>query len=146
MKTTKKQENYKSQILENILSNITKEEFDVTEEKMRLAIKIAEAIKAKGFAKKSDFAKKIGKQNSEISKWLSGTHNFTTETLILLQNELDIKIIDSTVSSNVELKNIHIEIKAQSLPIHNRINKIMGLFNYYSPKPDYVHSYLYCNQ
>lgn len=145
MKAKKEQENYKSQILENILSNITKEEFDVTEEKMKLAIKIAEAIKAKGFEKKSAFAKKIGKQNSEISKWLSGTHNFTTETLILLQNELDIELINSTVTDNVELRNIHIEIKAQSLPIPNRISKIMGLFNYNSPKPDYVHSYSYCN-
>jgi transcriptional regulator with XRE-family HTH domain len=31
-------------------------------------------------------AKKLNKQNSEISKWLSGTHNFTLDTLSKIES------------------------------------------------------------
>ena len=87
MMMNKKPRTYKSPILSELIQNISKEELEKTESKMRLALKIAEAIKAKGY-NKGEFAKKINKNNSEISKWLSGTHNFTHDTLILLENEL----------------------------------------------------------
>ncbi len=39
----------------------------------------------------------MGKTNpSEITRWLSGTHNFTTDTLIDLQRVLDINLLDVT--------------------------------------------------
>jgi len=136
MKTNKKARVYNSPIVDSILSNISKEELEITEGKMRLAMKIADAIKAKGFNKKSDFAKKLNKQNSEISKWLSGTHNFTTETLMLLQNELDINLINSEIEAKVELKGFHFETKA---PNKNNSFNLSGLFNF--QKPDFVQKY-----
>ena len=139
MKTNKKARVYNSPIVDSILSNISKEELEITEGKMRLAMKIADAIKAKGFNKKSDFAKKLNKQNSEISKWLSGTHNFTTETLMLLQNELKINLINSEIEVKVELKGIHIETKA---PNKNNSFNLSSLFNI--QKPDYVQKYSFC--
>ena len=52
----------------------------------------------KGFyelKKKKDLLEAIGKDNpSIITKWLSGTHNFTVETLIDLEKALDIRLID----------------------------------------------------
>ena len=57
MKTNQKARVYNSSIVENILSNIAKEELERTESKMRLAIKIADAIESTGL-KKSEFAKK----------------------------------------------------------------------------------------
>ncbi len=57
MKTNQKARVYNSPIVENILSNIAKEELKRTESKMRLAIKIADAIESTGL-KKSEFAKK----------------------------------------------------------------------------------------
>jgi ribosome-binding protein aMBF1 (putative translation factor) len=136
MKTNKKARTYNSPIVESILSNISKEEFDITEGKMRLAIKIAEAIKASGL-NKSQFAKKINKNNSEISKWLSGTHNFTTETLLLLENELAIKLLDSEINETTALKYIHIEVEStkETKSIYNSIN----LLDF--SKPDYSNSY-----
>ncbi len=143
MKNNQTQKNYTSPILKDILSNISEDEFDATEEKMKLAVKIAEAIKTKGYTKKSDFAKKLGKQNSEISKWLSGTHNFTTETLILLQNELDIVLINSQIIDKVELKDIHIETLTTSKVNNTSFNfNVFGLFNF--PKADFTNSYTLC--
>ena len=40
-------------------------------------------IKDKGLSKK-EFADAIGKRPSEVTKWLSGQHNFTLRTLAML--------------------------------------------------------------
>ena len=91
-----KTKNNNSPVIDEILKSITKAELLQTERKMSLAIKIADAIEKNGYSK-SEFAKKISKNNSEISKWISGTHNFTFNTLILLETELDIKLINSDI-------------------------------------------------
>ena len=71
---------YTDSIIDEILSEISPDEFLMTEKKMLLAARIDDAIKARGW-QKQDLAKALHKRPSEISKWLSGTHNFTTETL-----------------------------------------------------------------
>jgi transcriptional regulator with XRE-family HTH domain len=48
--------------------------------RVALACRIDDIIKEKGF-NYSSFASKLDKQPSVISKWLSGTHNFTVDTL-----------------------------------------------------------------
>lgn len=83
----------KKDLLSELLESITPEEQSKTEKKMILATKIANAIKARGL-KKSEFAAQMGKVPSEISKWLSGTHNFTSETLMDIEKALNIQLID----------------------------------------------------
>lgn len=63
------------------------------ERRMMLAVKIAEGIKKKGLSQK-EFAEKMCKRPSEISKWLKGDHNFTTSTLFDIEDILNIHIID----------------------------------------------------
>ena len=82
---------YNSKVLDDLLSEITSEELSRTEKRMLLAARIDDAIKIKGW-KKRDFAKAIGKKPSEISKWLSGTHNFTADTLFDIERVLDIHL------------------------------------------------------
>lgn len=84
----------KKTLLNELLEGITPEEQSKTDKKMILATKIANAIKAKGF-KKSEFAEILGKQPSEISKWLSGTHNFTIDTLMDIERVLSIQLLDT---------------------------------------------------
>lgn len=118
---------YKSPILSELIENISQEELEKTESKMRLALKIADAIKAKGYGK-TEFAKKIKKNNSEISKWLSGTHNFTHDTLILLQKELDVNLVNSVIHQKMEIKNIH--IVAESTNSSNYNFNLSRIFNF----------------
>jgi transcriptional regulator with XRE-family HTH domain len=127
---------YKSLILSELIENISQEELEKTESKMRLAVKIADAIKAKGYGK-TEFAKKIKKNNSEISKWLSGTHNFTHDTLILLQKELDVNLVNSVITEKIEIRNIHIIAQSSNSP-NNNFN-LSRIFNF--NKPDYVSTY-----
>ena len=60
---------------------------------MLLAARIQDALDSNGM-KKKDLAKNLKKQPSEITKWLSGTHNFTTETLWDLEDVLEIRLVD----------------------------------------------------
>lgn len=76
-------------ILDTVLGNI-----DTKRAKsMMLAVKIAEGIKRKGLSQK-EFAEKMSKRPSEISKWLRGDHNFTTSTLFDIEDVLNIHLID----------------------------------------------------
>ncbi|MEX2409786.1 MAG: helix-turn-helix transcriptional regulator [Candidatus Paceibacterota bacterium] len=84
----------KKNLLNKLLDSITPEEQEKTDKKMILAAKIANAIKAKGL-KKYEFAEVLNKQPSEISKWLSGTHNFTIDTLMDIERVLSIKLLDT---------------------------------------------------
>jgi ribosome-binding protein aMBF1 (putative translation factor) len=136
MMMNNKPRTYKSPILSELIENISQEELEKTESKMRLAVKIADAIKAKGYGK-TEFAKKIKKNNSEISKWLSGTHNFTHDTLILLQKELDVNLVNSVINEKIEIKNIH--IVAQSSNSSNNNFNLSRIFNF--KKNVYVNTY-----
>ena len=55
------------------------------------AVLIDEALKAKGWNKKQ-LAEVMHKNPSEVTKWLSGTHNFTLETLYLIELHLGVKL------------------------------------------------------
>lgn len=48
-----------------------------------LSFRINDLMKKRGLSK-IEFAKALGKRPSEITKWLSGQHNFTIRTIALL--------------------------------------------------------------
>jgi len=84
---------YNDEALNRLFSEITPEEQAKTDAKMLLAVKIADAMKTKNWNNKR-LMKEMGKTNqSEITRWLSGTQNFTVETLIDLERVLDIKLL-----------------------------------------------------
>jgi ribosome-binding protein aMBF1 (putative translation factor) len=80
-------------LLDNLLAEITPEQQARIDRKMKIASIIDEAIKAKGF-NKTQFATKVGRKPSEITKWLSGTHNFTIETIVDIESILGIRILN----------------------------------------------------
>jgi predicted transcriptional regulator len=57
-----------------------------------IADKIDAIIKEKGMTQK-EFAKKMNKTEAEVSRWLSGTHNFTLKTIAKITNVLGESII-----------------------------------------------------
>jgi transcriptional regulator with XRE-family HTH domain len=113
---TNKPELYNSNIIDEMFGEISQEDFEKTTRKMKLAAKIADAIKSKGW-KKSEFAKIVKQQPSVISKWLSGTHNFTTDTLIDLEHILNIKLldVDQKAESVVYVRNIEVVQKIKNV-------------------------------
>jgi ribosome-binding protein aMBF1 (putative translation factor) len=84
---------YRSELIENLIHEIGPEEQESTDRKMLLAARIHDAMKAKGM-KKGQLAEVLGKRPSEITKWLSGTHNFTIETLWEIGDVLGTELIN----------------------------------------------------
>ena len=46
----------------------------------------------KGLTQK-EFARLLGKRESEISKWMTGRHNFTTQTIARIESVLGNKVL-----------------------------------------------------
>ncbi|MCC6582771.1 MAG: helix-turn-helix transcriptional regulator [Chitinophagales bacterium] len=65
------------------------------ENRMDLSFRIYNLIKSKGYTS-SSFAKKMNRNASEISKWTSGTHNFTIDTLTEIACHLGVSLADLT--------------------------------------------------
>ena len=80
-----------SNSLDELLDNITPIEQHRTDNRMLLAVRIADAMKEKGISQIL-LAQKLGKHHSVITKWLSGTHNFTIDTLSDIEYILDIDL------------------------------------------------------
>jgi transcriptional regulator with XRE-family HTH domain len=83
---------YKNSLIEDLLKEISPVEQAKTDAKMIIAARIDEALKAKSW-KNKDLLEAVGKENpSIVTKWLSGTHNFTVDTLIEIEKALNIEL------------------------------------------------------
>ena len=110
----------KNNVIDELLGTITPVEQAKTDAKMLLAAKIADAMKAKGW-KNKDLLQEMGKKNpSEITKWLSGTHNFTVETLVELENVLNAKLLNLNEPKEVTVARYHFLVKGQSAGASHR--------------------------
>jgi transcriptional regulator with XRE-family HTH domain len=69
-----------SKVLTRILASIDEDTHRRTRERMIVACKRADTLEVKGLTQK-EFAKMLGKSESEISELLSGNRNFTFDTL-----------------------------------------------------------------
>ena len=86
---------YDSPILRRIEARVPKEISEQNDRRMSLAVKIAETLRARGLTNQ-EFAFMMGKKPSEVSRWLSGTHNFTTETLWQMERVLNVQLLTSS--------------------------------------------------
>ena len=83
-----KPKKHKSLIIQKLQKNRSIAEFEKTKKRMLLAAKIADAMKAKGW-NKGKLAEALDQHQSVITKWLSGTHNFTADTLFDIERVLE---------------------------------------------------------
>lgn len=66
-----------------------KAEFELS---FSIAERISDILKSRNLTQK-DLAHRLGKRESEISKWLTGRHNFTMQTIARIETALGCKII-----------------------------------------------------
>jgi len=102
-------ETYNSKAIDSILNDIDPKLEQQIEFRMKLAAKIDNARKKLGLSKKQ-LAEKLSKRPSEISKWLSGTHNFTTDTLFEIQSFLSIELINLDENPKEQTLHFYIEV------------------------------------
>lgn len=78
--------------LENRRRKISKDVDVFVNQSFDIVDRIHEILAKQGKEQK-DLARELGKKESEISKWMSGTHNFTIKTLAKIESVLDEPII-----------------------------------------------------
>jgi transcriptional regulator with XRE-family HTH domain len=83
---------YSDPLLDEVASQIPKEVSRRTDLMMDIPYRINEILCRKGWSQ-VDLAKAMGKKEAEISKWLSGAHNFTIATIAKIEAALGEDII-----------------------------------------------------
>lgn len=105
---------YHSDATDSILKEIDPEVERRIEFRMQLAAKIDKARINRGLSKKQ-FAENLSKRPSEISKWLSGTHNFTSDTLFEIQQLLKVELINVEDKPKEEIWYLSMQVEQAEL-------------------------------
>lgn len=113
--TTMKARKYQSEEIDEIFESISPVEIEQSKIKMQISVKIEEIMKLKGISK-SELANKANKQPSVITKWLSGSQNFTLDILNEVAFALGVKI-----SAFFDLQPIQVIYKT-NLFVHSKKN------------------------
>lgn len=71
------------------VSNDVKMELDMS---FAIADKIDMILREKNISQKQ-LAKKMGKTEAEVSRWLGGTHNFTLRTIAKISDALGVRLL-----------------------------------------------------
>lgn len=80
--------------------SVSKEIENYTAHSAEIAIMISNYIRSNGMTKKT-FADLVGKTASDITRWVSGSHNFTILTLSLIEARTGIEIIKKLSKENI---------------------------------------------
>ena len=89
---------YIDPLFQEVLDSVPQRVKGEVDRSFDLSSRIEALLCEKGWTK-TDLAKKTGKKCSEVSKWLSGTQNFTLRTIALIEEALEcrlIKVVDNT--------------------------------------------------
>ena len=81
-----------NKLMDEIRSTISPEMKLQMELSVAIANRIYEILEVKGMSQK-DFARLMGKTETEVSRWLSGTHNLTLATICKISAALDEDVI-----------------------------------------------------
>lgn len=117
-----KPEEYKSPLLDQLLAEVTPQEREKVWIKMRIAARIEDLRKERKLQKKA-LAEACGhKGSSMVTKWLSGGHNFTIDTLVDIGFALGVTVADLArpVENRVVFNRtitIHVSVGAGSRPV-----------------------------
>jgi ribosome-binding protein aMBF1 (putative translation factor) len=105
----KKANQHNSDILSEIFAEITPKEQKRTDTRMLLAAKIKDGMNAKGWRNKQ-LAEALEQNPSVITKWLSGTHNFTSDTLSDIEDVLGVKLLAVDEKKEPQIVHYHVQL------------------------------------
>ncbi len=78
--------------LDRIIAQRDEKEYRKVKSRMMIAAKIADSMKEQGITQKQ-LAGMLGKKPSEISRLLTGNHNFSHDTLFEIQQAIGVKLL-----------------------------------------------------
>lgn len=108
---------YTSPLIQEVLKSLTDVEKEQSRTRLTIAARIDDFRKARGLTKRG-LAEKLNRNPSEMTKWMSGTHNFTNDTLVEIAVALKIDIRDLYKPYQEETKAQSDEICLQSFDLN----------------------------
>jgi len=81
-----------SQFFEKVLKSVPGETKAFIDKSMGIADHVHEILERRGVSQR-EFAKLLGKGESEVSKWLSGSHNLTIKSIVKMEIVLNEKLL-----------------------------------------------------
>lgn len=122
----------KKSLFEQCLANLDQEVRAEVRLNMDIANRIYDILQSKKMTQR-EFAALMGKRESEISRWLTGSHGFTTTTLAKIATVLGEPIVQ--VKSEPEMKYVYVEIPTFISPAEKMDEVIINNMNGYSSIP-----------
>ena len=113
----------RGELSRQILARITPEQRARTFKQMAIAVRIADALETKGWSK-SEFATRMNQQPSVITRWLSGTQNFTIDTLSDIEEMLGVQLLVTTTKPAADAHNTP---NSEGFPRHSGQSEILEL-------------------
>jgi transcriptional regulator with XRE-family HTH domain len=116
-KTNTTARQHTSSLISELMTESSPLEKAQVKNRMELAAKIEDLLIQKKWNKK-EFAKRVGKHPSEITKWLSGTHNFTMDILTEISVVLEIPLSDLFAKKQVQtLNRVTVVVSSKQVPV-----------------------------
>ena len=82
----------RNKVVERLRNKIRPENRIFIRKNLAISEQVQFILEQKGWTQK-DLAKKMGKHESEVSKWLTGLHNLTLQSISLMEAVLETEII-----------------------------------------------------
>jgi|GEM_PF-522518 len=111
--------------IDDLNFNVPKEIENYTIHSTEIAIMISNYIRSVEGMNKKSFAELVGKTASDVTRWVSGNHNFTILTLSLIETHTGLSIIKKLSRRNIEdhIKCNVFEIETER-DLKNEINRL----------------------
>lgn len=82
----------RSKVVERLRNKIKPENRIFIQKNLAISEQLHSILEQKGWTQK-DLARKMGKHESEVSKWMTGLHNLTLQSISLMEASLESEII-----------------------------------------------------
>lgn len=97
----------RNSLMEECLQQITPEIKAEVDFSIKVSKRLFDIMEKQGLTQR-ELAKMLGKNETEISRWMQGTHNFTLQTIQKIELTLGVKILQVVGhdSDNIEYKDV----------------------------------------
>ena len=119
----------KTKVLDRIRQRTTPEQKIFAKKNLSISKQISELLIQKGWSQK-DFAQVLGKHESEVSKLLSGMHNFSLMSLAKMEAVLGSEIIVTPIEACVRyetIKYVTLKVKATTNKLIQQVEPLEEL-------------------
>lgn len=82
----------KKNVVKRIRQRMKPENHQFVSKNLAITEQVYSLLKERGWSQK-EFANRLGKHESEVSRWLSGLHNLTLESIVKMEVVLETEII-----------------------------------------------------